>query len=363
MDFGFSEEQQAVRGLATQILEDRCAHEKLRELEIAGQYVSVDAWNEFAKANLLGIALPESVGGSDLGFIALCLLAEQVGRTSAPIPLVPTLVTAAAIAQFGSDAQQELLVDVVAGTRTLAAAIVESGAEPDDPSTKASPSGNDWVIDGTKICVPGGLDASHALVSARTDDGVSLFLVDLSAKGVTRTRLDTTSGIPEAGIELAGAPAQLLGGRDAFEWLLDRLTIAQCAVQLGCCEQALKMTAEYAGTRQQFDKPIGTFQAVGQRAADAYIDTEAIRLTMWQAAWRLSEGLDAAAEVATAKFWAADGGQRVVHAAQHIHGGIGVDRDYPLHRYFLWSKQLELSLGGATKQLRKLGAILAAEPV
>ena len=123
------------------------------------------------------------------------------------------------------------------------------------------------------------------------------------------------------------------------------------------------MTAEYTKTREQFDRPIATFQAVGQRAADAYIDTEAIRLTAWQAIWRLSEGLPATAEVAVAKFWAAEGGQRVVHAAQHLHGGMGVDRDYPLHRYFLWAKQLELTLGGATPQLLKLGAILAAEPV
>jgi alkylation response protein AidB-like acyl-CoA dehydrogenase len=122
------------------------------------------------------------------------------------------------------------------------------------------------------------------------------------------------------------------------------------------------MTAEYTKTREQFERPIATFQAVGQRAADAYIDTEAVRLTALQAAWRLEEGLPAAAEVAIAKFWAADGGQRVVHAAQHLHGGIGVDRDYALHRYFLWAEQVELAFGGATAQLVRLGDLLAAEP-
>ena len=194
-----------------------------------------------------------------------------------------------------------------------------------------------------------------------------MFIVDLAAIGVRLARLDTTSGLPEARIDLDGVvvgDADVLGadGRVVLDWILDRTMVGMSAVMLGCCEQALAMTAEYAKTRHQFDKPIGTFQAVGQRAADAYIDTEAIRLTTWQAAWRLREGLPATAEVATAKFWAADGGQRVVHAAQHIHGGIGVDRDYPLHRYFLWAKQLELSLGGASKQLRRLGALLAAEP-
>ncbi|MBA2607328.1 MAG: acyl-CoA/acyl-ACP dehydrogenase [Actinobacteria bacterium] len=360
MDFGFSEEQQAVRDLATQILETQVTHERLRALETAGEYIDRDAWSAFADANLLGIALPESVGGSGLGFIEICLLLEQVGRTSAPIPLLATLVGAAALAEVG---HTDLLADVATGDRILTSALVESGAEPDDPSTKASQSGGGWVIDGTKICVPAGLDASHALVSARTGDGAALFLVDLGVSGVERTRLNTTSGLPEARLDFAGAAAARLGGTDALEWLLERMTVALCAVMLGCCEQALAMTASYAGTREQFDKPIGTFQAVGQRAADAYIDTEAIRLTMWQAAWRLSDGLPCAMQVATAKFWAADGGQRVVHAAQHIHGGIGVDRDYPLHRYFLWAKQLELTLGGATKQLRKIGAILAVEPV
>jgi alkylation response protein AidB-like acyl-CoA dehydrogenase len=121
----------------------------------------------------------------------------------------------------------------------------------------------------------------------------------------------------------------------------------------------VKMTAEYTKTREQFDRVIATFQAVGQRAADAYIDTEGIRLTAWQAIWRLSEDLPAAAEVAVAKFWAAEGGQRVVHAAQHLHGGMGVDVDYPLHRYCLWAKQLELTLGSSIDELDRLGARLA----
>jgi alkylation response protein AidB-like acyl-CoA dehydrogenase len=123
------------------------------------------------------------------------------------------------------------------------------------------------------------------------------------------------------------------------------------------------MTAEYTSTRKQFDKPLASFQAVGQRAADAYIDAEAVRLTALQAAWRLENELPAAAEVAAAKYWVAEGGQRVAAAAQHLHGGIGVDRDYPLHRYYLWAKWLQLNLGGAHQQLLKLGKILADEPV
>jgi alkylation response protein AidB-like acyl-CoA dehydrogenase len=205
--------------------------------------------------------------------------------------------------------------------------------------------------------------------SAGDDGTLVVLIVDPSANGVTRERQDTTSGIPEARLELDGvhvAGSDVLGGPESgaaiVDWIVERATAALCSIATGVCEQALKMTAEYTKTREQFDRPIATFQAVGQRAADAYIDTEAIRLTALQAAWRLEEGLPAATEVAVAKFWAADGGQRVVHAAQHLHGGIGVDRDYPLHRYFLWAKELELTLGGATPQLLKLGEILAAEP-
>ena len=109
----------------------------------------------------------------------------------------------------------------------------------------------------------------------------------------------------------------------------------------------------------QFGRPIGSFQAVAQRLADAYIDVEAVRLTMWQAAWRLAAGLPAETEVATAKFWAADAGHRVAHAAVHVHGGVGIDIDHPLHRYFVAAKRAEFELGGATAQLRRIGAALA----
>ena len=125
-------------------------------------------------------------------------------------------------------------------------------------------------------------------------------------------------------------------------------------------ERALELTAEYAKTREQFGRPIGAFQAVAQRLADAYIDVEAIRLTLWQAAWRLEAGLPAEAEIATAKFWAAEGGHRVAHTAVHVHGGVGIDVSHPIHRYFAAAKRHEFALGGATAQLLRLGDVLVA---
>ena len=193
-----------------------------------------------------------------------------------------------------------------------------------------------------------------------------------AAAGVGRERQVANTGQPEAVLStFAGRPVgcpRRCSGRSrtagpSIEWLVLRSTAALALVQAGAAAASLALVAEYTKTREQFGKPIATFQAVGQRAADAYVDTEAIRLTAWQAAWRIAEGLPADKEVAIAKFWAADGGQRVVHAAVHLHGGVGVDRDYPLHRYFLMTKHLELTLGGATDQLLRLGATLAAEPV
>jgi alkylation response protein AidB-like acyl-CoA dehydrogenase len=374
MDFSLTEEQEATRDLARQILSDRVTHERLKELEAGGEGFDRDTWSELAKAGLLGIALPEDAGGSGLGFVALCLLLEEIGRTVAAVPVLPTVVLGALpIAQFGTDAQrQQYLPGVVSGDTVLTAALVETGTDPLHPTTTARSDGDGWRVDGVKTCVPAGLVADRVLVPAAVgDDGsIVVLIVDPDASGVTRERQDTTSGIPQARLELDGvhvAGSDVLGdsesGAAVVDWIVERATAAMCSIATGVCEQALHMTAEYTKTREQFDRPIATFQAVGQRAADAYIDTEAVRLTALQAAWRLEAGLPAAAEVAVAKFWAADGGQRVVHAAQHLHGGIGVDRDYPLHRYFLWAKELELTLGGATPQLLKLGEILAAEPV
>ena len=189
-----------------------------------------------------------------------------------------------------------------------------------------------------------------------------MFVVAADAAGLTCERQATTTGTPEAQLVLAGVrlggdavlgPVDEAGDRPALA--VEHATVAACAVMAGLAAEAVRMTGEYTSSREQFGRPIATFQAVGQRAADAYVDAHAIRLTMLQAAWRLTAGFPADREVAIAKYWASAGGQRVVHAAQHLHGGIGVDRDYPLHRYFLLAKQLELTLGGANRQLVNLG--------
>ncbi len=373
MDFAFNEEQTDLQGLARQILDAEVTHERLKEIEAGEENFDRELWAKLAEAGLLGIALPEAHGGGGYGFLEAAIVLEQIGRTVAPVPYLSTVVDGALpIARFGSDAlQKALLPGVASGTTRLTAALVEAGGDPRQPLTTARRDGDAWVLDGEKTCVPDGMLADRVLVPATTDDDrIIVAVVDPSAPGVTRERQQTTSGHAEALLRLQDvrvANADLVGDADSgavvLEWTLERATAALCALAIGVCEEAVRMTAEYTKTREQFERPIATFQAVGQRAADAYIDTEAIRLTAWQAIWRLAEELSAAAEVAVAKFWAAEGGQRVVHAAQHLHGGMGVDRDYPLFRYFLLAKQIELTLGGTTPQLLALGRILAAEPV
>jgi alkylation response protein AidB-like acyl-CoA dehydrogenase len=373
VDFTFSEEQNDLQGLAEQILQGELSHERLKEVEGGDDNFDRELWKKLADAGVLGIAVPEAHGGGGYGFLEAALVLEQVGRSVAPIPYYATVVLGALpIAKFGTDEQQAAILPGIASGDTIATAgLSELGADPLRPVTTAKPDGDGWALDGVKDCIPAGTLAQRVLVPASTDDGrIVLAIVDPDSSGVTRERQDTTDHHPEARLTLSGvkvAAGDVLGtpedGAAMLVWIVERATAALCAIAVGLCEEAVRMTAEYTKTREQFDRPIATFQAVGQRAADAYIDTEAIRLTAWQAIWRLSEELPATAEVAVAKFWAAEGGQRVVHAAQHLHGGMGVDRDYPLHRYFLRAKVIELTLGGTTPQLLKLGKLLADEPV
>ncbi len=370
MDFSRSDEQEQITELARQIMADKATQERMTELELGpGPRFDKDLWSEMASAGLLGIGIAEEFGGAGLGFFELALIIEQVGVTVAPIPFVETAVMGALpIAEFGSDAQkQAYLPRVVSGDVVLTAALVEDLRDAAAPASKAVPEGDGWKLTGEKTCVPAGQIADCILVPATTPEGkVAIFLVDPKSEGCSVEELDTTSDLPEAHIVLDAvsvADSDRLGsvdqGAEILEWIGERTNSALCSLSLGICEEALRLTAEYTKERKQFDQAIATFQAVGQRAADAFIDTEAIRLTSWQAAWRISEGLPSKAQVATAKIWAAEAGHRVVHTATHLHGGMGVDKDYPLFRYFTYARQLGLTLGGPTSHLINLGKMLA----
>jgi alkylation response protein AidB-like acyl-CoA dehydrogenase len=229
--------------------------------------------------------------------------------------------------------------------------------------------GTSWRLDGKATLVPAAHLAARILVPARGEHGVAIFLLDPTAAGVTITRRETSRGEPLSDVACAGvllSDEDLLGEQvhstAAREWMVQRATIATCAMQVGVSARALEMTAAYVRERVQFGVPIGSFQAVQHRAADGYIDLDAMRWVTWRAAWKLVSDLPAERDVAVAKFWAADAGARIAASAQHLHAGIGVDVDYPIHRYFLWSKALELSFGSATAQLAELGRDMARNP-
>ena len=366
MDFSYTPDQEELRALARAVIGDRATPRRLEEVERSPDRIDRELWASMAGAGLLGAAVPEDYGGSGLGMVELAIVLEEVGRAVAPVPAYPTLVLGALpVAEFGSPAQRELLLPGVAsGDLLLSGALTEPrNPDPLSPATTARRDGDGWRLDGVKLGVPIADSAAAVVGPARAENGVRLFLVDPAAEGVALDPIETTNRELQHVMTLEGAavaPDSALGdGEDALRWLVRRATVAVCATQLGVTERALRMTAEYTSTRQQFGRPLAAFQAVSQRAADAFIDVEGIRLTMLAALWRLSEGLDADESIAIAKFWAAEGAQRVVHAAQHLHGGVGVDMSYPLHRYFTWAKQLELTLGGGTEQLVRLGAMLA----
>jgi len=369
MDFSPTEAQVDLGALAGRILTDQVSQERLRKLEDGPDRFDPELWSTLAEAGVLAAALPESVGGSGFGVLEQCTVLVEIGRTVAPVPYFASIALAgSALARFGDPAQLDRWVTPAAAGRLLLTAALEvpAGGEADRPRAVSAPGGG-WVLRGSAVAVPAAPLADLFLVPADTAGGRAVFLVEPGDAGVrvVRQRLVDLDSAGQLELTDVALPAdRVLGGgsADVSDWLAARATVGLCALQLGVVERALELTAEYARTRVQFGRPIGGFQAVSQRLADAHIDVEAIRLTLWQAAWLLATGRPADAELATAKFWAADGGHRVAHTAVHVHGGVGIDTDHPLHRYFIAAKRHEFALGGATEQLLRLGTLLAAAP-
>jgi alkylation response protein AidB-like acyl-CoA dehydrogenase len=351
MDFALDADQKALSELARRILTGQATPERLKAVEDAaaagGDGVDHSLWSQLASAGLVAAPLSEQVGGAAMGLIGACVVLEEVGRRVAPVPYLETVLGALTLERFGVAGLQEHLAGIAAGSLILAPALVETQADPRRPSTTATAGlEGSWRLDGEKICVPSGLAADAYLVSATyPDSSTGVAFVGAAAPGLARERQDTTSGRPEAMLVLSGVevPGDAVLGAEAFQqalvldWLVDRLTAGLSVTAAGCIDEALRMTAEYVKERKQFGRVIASFQV-----------------------WRLSAGRPARDEVTIAKFWASEAGQRVVHTCQHLHGGVGMDRDYPLHRYFLFAKQLDLTLGGSASQLADLGRRIAA---
>jgi alkylation response protein AidB-like acyl-CoA dehydrogenase len=371
MDFSFTDEQQAVAEAAAGLFAGLVDADRVLAVEQSEDRVDRQLWEALAAADLLGLAVPAAQGGAAMGLTELCLLLQAQGNVVAPVPLWATLVLGALpIARWGSPSQAERwLPGVVSGQTMLTAALTGAANSPSGlPGVHASPEGDAVILNGTELAVPQAHVAARIVVPARLADGrVLLVLLDPESPGVSLERTVTTNREIHPHLhlaEVAVAADDVLVGPDDGRAALDQLLVAAaaglCALTVGVCESALRQTATYLNERQQFGRPLSTFQGTMLRAADAAIDIEAMRVTLWNTTWLFDSGRDASDAVRVAKWQASERGQRTVHATQHLHGGMGADVTYPIHRYFLWGKQLELLLGGPSLQLSRLGAQIAA---
>jgi alkylation response protein AidB-like acyl-CoA dehydrogenase len=376
MDFRLDEDHQALSDLAATIFADLAQPARLREVEKEGGF-DATLWQALVEADLLGIGLPESEGGAGMGLTGVAALLEQQGRRTALVPLWAVLTTALTpIAEFGSAEQRQRWLprilageDLVVGAFTLA----QDGALP----IAGIPDGAGWVLSGELVGVPAAPHAAGFVVPFRVDDATHVALVPSAAAGLVVTPTTVTSRESAGNLRLDGVrvtAADLLGGPGGpgetdGAGILARVrtvaTIGQAALAVGVCSEAVAMAAAYTSQRVQFGRPLSTNQGISLRLADAHLDTERIRLTTYHAAWQVDQGRGPdrtwpAALVCS--WWAKEGGTRVVYATQHVHGGIGGDVDYPIHRYLIWGKQIALTAGSAAATQAELGRVVETAP-
>ena len=358
MNFALSEEQKDIQKLANQILGDQVTPEELHKYDMWKQErYSGALWSQLADAGLLGIAIPEDKGGMGFGFSELALFIEECGRVLAPVPAVPSLISALAVHKFGNAELQAMLGGVATGEVVLTTAFHEENtfdAYTSNIEVKSS------KLNGKKLCVPYANIATRMLVVAKENNQIALFIVDPKDASVKLTALKASTYEPQFIVEFSNTPAEKLGGADAVKYLVERYTAALCAYQVGAAEKMVRMTAAYTSEREQFNVKIASFQAVGHRVANCYIDAKCLKLVAQQAIELLAHELDATRQLHAAKMWLGDAAHRISYATQHLHGGMGVDRDYPLWRFALWAKQNELMLGSSTQHQIALGDLIAA---
>jgi acyl-CoA dehydrogenase len=344
-----SESQDAIRETAAELFARLVDPARIEKVEATADRFDRELWSVLADAGLLGVAVSEEADGLGLGATELAIVLEELGRSVAPVPFVDTALAAWAIDTFGSAEQRATwLRGLVSGEAVAAVAV---------PSSTVDVRFADGRLHATAVAVPWAHVADVVLLPVAGE----LVLLDPRAGGVTATREETTDRTIAASLEFTDTVAQTLGA-GAATWLVARARVALSAVQAGVTDAAVRMTATYTSEREQFGKPLSTFQSVALKAADAYLDATVIRATAFEAAEAIDRGDDTELETLTAAWWAAEAGQHCVHLTQHLHGGMGADVTYPVHRYFLWAKEIELRLGGASALLAELGEALDRRP-
>jgi alkylation response protein AidB-like acyl-CoA dehydrogenase len=364
VDFTVDDDQREIAELAAGVLGKESDH--ARAAGEAGY--DEHAWLTLAKTGLLALALPVDLGGDGLGVGEVAMVLTEAGRAAAPVPAFATLALGVLpLADLGSpDQRAALLPDVATGHALLTAAPHEPSAPfPVHPATTATIADGGWSLSGTKTSVPFAAGARRVLVPASLPSGTGVFLVDPNADGVTLDPAHSSTGSPEYTLRLDGVAvteADLLTETEpgASIATLHRYALAGAAAfGDGALAGALKLTTGHIGTRHQFGKPLATFQAVAQEIADVYIASRTVHLAALSATWRLSRRLDPEPDLDIAAYWLAEEAPRALAVCHHLHGGIGVDETYPLHRYYSLIKDLSRWLGGASSRLDRLGELIA----
>ncbi|MEO9138552.1 MAG: acyl-CoA dehydrogenase family protein [Jatrophihabitans sp.] len=346
MDFELDETQSAVCDLASGVL--RGAADDGRTVAALASQIGYDErlWKAMAQAGLLALALPTDLGGDGFGPVEVGLVLTEVGRQTLPVPALATLATGVLpVLRFGSLDQQRALLPEVADGRILTAAL-------HDVMTVTMSGG---TLTGSRGGVPYAEQAHRILVP--TTNGVAV--IDPHAAGVTLTRTPSSTGAPEYSVRFGNAAVDTV--LDAQPENVDRFVVAGAAASAdGVIAGALQLTANHLRTREQFGRPLATFQAVAQQIADVYVTARTVHLAAVSATWRLAQGLDADEDLAVAAYWLAAELPRALQVCHHLHGGLGVDITYPLHRYYSQAKDLARLVGGAAARLDRLGDLCSS---
>jgi alkylation response protein AidB-like acyl-CoA dehydrogenase len=364
MDLGLSEEQEMLKKSARDFLQRECPKKLVRQLDESDEGYSSELWRKMAELGWMGLAFPEEYGGSGRNFLDLAILLEEMGYNIVPGPFFSTVVLGGpTILTAGNEEQKmKFLPKIARGGMILSLALTEPTASYDAASvnTKAIARNGEYVIKGTKLFVLNANVADYILCVARTrktkgpEDGITVFLVDARSPGLTCTVLKTLAHDKQCEVvfdNVTVSERSIVGERDEGWWtvkdLLQKAAVAKCAEMVGGAQAALDMAVNYAKERVQFGRPIGSFQAIQHYCANMAMDVSGSRLITYKAAWKVSEGIQAALDVAIAKAWASEAYGRVTLLAHQIFGAIGFTMDHDIHLYYRQAKAAEIIFGGA----------------
>lgn len=375
MDLSLSEPQQMLKTSAREFLERECPHTLVREMEEDERGYSPDVWRKMESLGWLGLPFPDNYGGTGGSLLDQVVLLEEMGRALLPGPYFSTVVLAGlTILDAGSERQrEEFLPRICQGQVIMTMAITEPSAsyEPQGIQLQATPTGEGFTLNGTKLFVHDAHIADYIIVAARTAqrpdprEGISLFILPAKQPGVEVTPLKTIASDKQFEVTFRDVVAgrdTLLGevdkGWPILERAIQRAAVAKAAEMLGGAERVLEMTVEYVKQRIQFGRPIGSFQAIQHYCANMATDVEGCRYITYQAAWRISEGLPAAKEVSMAKAWVNDAYQRICALAHQCHGAIGFTKEHNLQLYTRRAKAAEFLFGDSDFHRELLAQVL-----